>query len=109
MDIQELIALIFVFGISAVCAVISVRSFMQKGFLFNNAWIWADSETRKRMDKRPHYKQSAIVFLLLTVVFAAAGINLITKNDFFFGVSAGVTIAAVIYAVVSSVRTEKKK
>ena len=106
---QELIAAIAVFIISGLCAVLSVRSFMQKGFLFNNAWIWATQEQKEHMDKSPYYRQSAIVFLLLAAVFAFEGLNLITERDFWFGAGIGVTIVAVVYAAVSSVIIEKHK
>lgn len=48
---------------------ISICSWMEKGFLFNNAYIFASEEERKTMNKRPYYRQSAIVFCLLGVLF----------------------------------------
>lgn len=47
--------------------VISGLQFMEKGYLFNNAYFWASREERKRMDenkesKGPHYRQSGFAF-----------------------------------------------
>ena len=45
---------------AAGCLVLSIRHFQQKGFLWNNAWLFASEQERKHMDKAPHYRQSAI-------------------------------------------------
>ena len=54
---------------AAGCLVLSIRHFQQKGFLWNNAWLFASEQERKHMDKAPHYRQSAIVFALLFLIF----------------------------------------
>lgn len=45
--------------------IVSFRSFKEKGFLFNNAYLYASKEERATMDKKPHYRQSAVVFLMI--------------------------------------------
>lgn len=55
---------------AAGCLVLSIRHFQQKGFLWNNAWLFASEQERKHMDKAPHYRQSAIVFALLCLIFS---------------------------------------
>ena len=48
-----------VLGIVAIlCFVFSFQQFHEKGFLFNNAYIYASKQERETMDKTPHYKQS---------------------------------------------------
>lgn len=42
--------------------VLSYRQFNEKGFLFNNAYIFASKQERETMNKKPHYKQSGICF-----------------------------------------------
>ncbi len=66
----KIICAVFCGILAIACLVISVMSFAEKGFLFNNAYIWASKKERETMDKRPHYRQSAIVFALLAAVFA---------------------------------------
>lgn len=87
----------------------SVRSFMEKGFLFNNAYIYASKEEREKMDKKPHYRQSAIVFLLLGVSFLLLGIMTLTDAFWLLYVVLGIAALTIIYAFVSGVRMENKK
>ena len=55
--------------VAVVCFIFSYLQFNEKGFLFNNAYIYASKEERKVMDKKPHYKQSGIVFLMIGIIF----------------------------------------
>lgn len=73
---KEIIIACILFLISSGVFVMSILSFMQKGFLLNNAYIYASKEERKKLDKKPHYRQSAIVFLLLGIVFLLLGTNI---------------------------------
>ena len=71
MTTAEWITASLVFIIAAILAVVSIRSFQNKGFLFNNAYIYASKEERGKMDKKPYYRQSAIVFCILSAVFTS--------------------------------------
>ncbi len=62
-----------VFIIAAILAVVSIRNFQNKGFLFDNAYIYASKEERGKMDQKPYYRQSAIVFCILCAVFLVFG------------------------------------
>ena len=53
--------------LAIVCLIISILSFKEKGFLFNNAYIWASKQERDAMDKKSYYRQSAIAFALCAV------------------------------------------
>lgn len=77
--------------------------------MFNNAYIYASKEEREKMDKKPHYRQSAIVFLLLGVSFLLLGIMTLTDAVWLLYVVLGLAVFAIIYAFVSSVRIENKK
>ena len=61
---KEIITASILFGISFFAFVMSVRSFAEKGFLFNNAYIYATKQEREKINKKPHYRQSAIVFFV---------------------------------------------
>lgn len=89
--------------------VISVRSFMEKGFLFNNAYIHASEEERKNMDKRPYYRQTAIVFLMLGGVFVIIAAECVFKTGWLWYVEMALIAATIIYAIVSSVTLSSPK
>ena len=105
---KEIIIACILFLISGGVFVMSILSFMQKGFLLNNAYIYASKEERKKLDKKPHYRQSAIVFLLLGIVFLLLGIMMLTKAYWLLYIAIGVTILTIIYAFVSGIKIESK-
>ena len=109
MDTQVIIASIIFFILSFVLLVISIRHFLQKGFLFNNAYLYASKEQRETMDKRPYYRQSAVVLLVLGITFALNGIQLLTKMHFIFWLELILFAGVLIYAIVSAVLIEKKR
>lgn len=57
------------FSISLVCFVISVLSFLQKGYLFNNVYTGASKEQKETMNKKPYYLQSGVIFFILGIIF----------------------------------------
>ena len=103
MDTGELIAAVFIFSIAGVLLILGIRHFMGTGFLLNNAWLYASKEERKIMDKKPYYRQSAIVFLMLSVVFIIVGLSLVFQNDGIVLFEIPLVGATIIYAIVSSV------
>ena len=106
---KEIIIACILFLISGGVFVMSILSFMQKGFLLNNAYIYASKEERKQLDKKPHYRQSAIVFLFLGVAFLLLGIMMLTKAYWLFYIAIGVAILTIIYAVVSGIKIENQE
>ncbi|MBF4691515.1 DUF3784 domain-containing protein [Fusibacter sp. Q10-2] len=40
--------------------IISYMQYKEKGFLFNNAYLYASKKERNEMNKKPHYRQSAL-------------------------------------------------
>lgn len=95
--------------IAIICFVFSCLQFNEKGFLFNNAYIYASKQERKTMDKKPHYKQSGIVFVLIGIIFLINAIDIILQTGWLFYLVIGVAIIAIIYAIVSSVMIERRK
>lgn len=89
--------------------IISFFSFREKGFLFNNAYLYASKEERATMDKKPHYRQSAIVFLMIGIVFLLIAISVFCINRWIRYIAIAVAIIAIIYAIVSSVMIERHK
>ena len=64
---SELVMAIIVFAFSGILLRISIIQFRQKGFLLNNAYIYASKEQRKKMDKKPYYRQSVFYMPLPTL------------------------------------------
>ena len=89
--------------------IVSFRSFKEKGFLFNNAYLYASKEERATMDKKPHYRQSAIVFLMIGIIFLLNAMSSLWTNSWFSYMAIVVTLIAIIYAIVSSVMIERHK
>ena len=108
MTTAEWIIAIIVFAIAGILAFLSVRSFLQRGFVLNNAYIYASKEERRTMDKKPYYRQTAIVFCLLSVVFIILGLSVVLQNYDIEWLQIPVVAGVIIYAIVSSVRISKK-
>ena len=104
MTTSELILTIIIFLIAGVLFALSIRSFLERGFPLNNAYIFASEQERERMDKTPIYRQSAIVFLLLSIVFIVIGLSVIFHNDRIALLEIPLIAATFIYATVSSVK-----
>lgn len=95
--------------IATICFVFSYLQFHEKGFLFNNAYIYASKQERKNMDKKPHYKQSGIIFVFIGIIFLINAIDIILQTDWLFYLVIGVAVIAIVYAIVSSVMIEKRE
>ena len=95
--------------IAVICFIISYLQFHEKGFLFNNAYIYASKKERETMDKTPHYRQSGIVFALIGLTFLINTLILIIQIRWLFWLVVGIFVIALVYAVVSSVIIEKRK
>ncbi|MBR5948371.1 MAG: DUF3784 domain-containing protein [Clostridia bacterium] len=110
MHASNAIGAILAFTLAAVCLYLSIRHFMQRGYLLNNAYVFASKAERERMDKKPHYRQSAILFSLLSVAFLAAGLSAVLQSNkpFLYAVLP-ICAIAIVYAVASSIRELMKK
>ncbi len=95
--------------IAVICFIFSYLQFNEKGFLFNNAYIYASKQERKNMDKKPHYKQSGIIFVSIGIIFLIDAIDIILQTGWLLYLVIGVAIVAIVYAIVSSVMIEKRK
>ena len=104
-----IVGAIILFLLSLFSFIVSVRSFMQKGFIFNNAYIYASKKEREVMDKKPHYHQSGVVFLLIGFIFLLNGFDLLFKTDWILYVVITIVVLTLIYAIISSVVIEKNK
>ena len=88
--------------LALVALAISVASFLEKGFLLNNAYLWASRQEREQMDKKPHYRQTAIVFAFLAAIFLCIGLEALLHTGWLWLAEAGLLIAVTVYAIKSS-------
>ena len=108
MTTGEWITVIIVFSIAGALLLFSIRSLFEKGFLLNNAYLYASEEERKTMNKKPYYKQSAIVFCILSAVFMVIGISFLLHNDKLFLLEIPLVAGVIIYAIMSTVLINKR-
>ncbi len=108
MTTGELITLIIVLFLAGVLLLLSIRSFLQRGFLLNNAYLYASKEGRETMNKKPYYKQSAIVFCILSVVFLVIGLSIVVQEDKILLLEIPLTGGVITYAIVSTVKINKQ-
>lgn len=94
--------------IAVICFVISYFQFNEKGFLFHNAYIFASKQERETMAKKPHYKQSGVVFLLIGIIFLINSVGVILQTGWLFYCIIVVAVAAIVYAIISSITIEKR-
>lgn len=95
--------------ISIALFVISFFQFKERGPLLNNAYLFASEQERKTMDKKPHYRQSGIVFGLLGVIFLLIALEMLLKIGWLYYIVWAVAFIAIVYAVVSSIKVVIKK
>jgi len=105
---ENLIGIISGIVLSVVCAIISFFQFQEKGFLFNNAYIYASKQEREKMDKKPHYRQSGMVFALLSVIFLGIVFECIFETGWLWWLEGILCIAVISYAIISSVKIIRK-
>lgn len=109
MSTGELITVIFLFAAAALLLFLSLRHFLERGYLLNNAYIYASEKERQTMDRKPYYRQSAIVFGILGIVFIVIALSVLLHNSRILILEGLLMAGLVIYAVVSSVLISRKK
>lgn len=105
----KIIPAVILFAIAAAAFLLSIRSFREKGFLLNNAWLYASKKEREAMDKKPYYRQSALVFLQIGLIFLLNGLAILLSAFWLTYVAIGLMVLTGIYAIVSTASIEKKK
>ena len=97
----------FVISLSAI--VLSLRSFREKGFLFNNAYLFASKKERAEMNRKPYFRQTAVIFLLLGIIFLLLGFAVLLDAVWLSHIAQAFIIITLIYAIASSAVLEKGK
>ena len=103
-----LVLAIVLFIFSIILLVWGVLSLFNKGFLFNNAYIYANKKEREQMNKKPYYIQTGIVFILLSIAFCLEGFNALLRYDVFFVLFIIIIVVTLVFAIVSTIYIDKK-
>ena len=106
---DEIITAIVLILMSVGAFIMSIRSFLGKGLLLNNAYLFATEKEREAMDKAPYYRQSALVFALIGLIFLLNGLGLLFRFGWVGYVVAAVVVIAMVYAIASSIAIAKRK
>ena len=83
MDITRVVLSFILFSLAIGSFTISFFQFKERGYLFNNAYIWANREKRKRLnenkeDKTTYYRQSGFSFMFIGIIFLIFAIYIFT-------------------------------
>ena len=105
---ENIIVSIILFIISIVFFILSIRHFQNKGYLLNNAYINASKEKRETMNKKPYYKQSAIVFLLIGITFLLNSIDALLETTWIFKLNIINIIILFAYVIYSTIILERE-
>ena len=90
------------------CYIISCFQLLGKGFLLNNAYLYASKKERETMDKKPYYRQSGTVFVLLGTLFVILAVDAALQTAWLYYCAMGIMSVTMVYAIVSSLRIAKK-
>ena len=104
-----MVVAIIMFAIAGANLIIGFLQFFERGPLMNNAYLYSSKQQRESMNKKPYYRQSAIVFFLLSVIFIIVGLSVVLEDYRITFLELPVMIVIVIYAIVSSMRINKKE
>lgn len=99
---------IVLFSFSFILLVWGILSLFNKGFLFNNAYIYANKKEREQMNKKPYYIQTGIVFILLSIASCLEGFNALLRYDVFFVLFIILIVVTLVFAIVSTIYIDKK-
>lgn len=104
----EVIGAICLGVISIACFVFSYLQFHEKGFLFNNAYIYASKEERETLNKKPYYQQSGVVLFLIGILFLINACEMIFQTGWLFYLVLVDALLAIVYAIGSTSAIQRR-
>ena len=105
---EDIIVAIILLAISLLLFAVSIRSFLERGFLFNNAYLYASQKERETMNKKPYYRQSAVIFFMMGMIFLLIGIAILLNAFWITYIAEAIILVILVYAVASSIAIEKE-
>ena len=96
--------------LSLTSIILSVTQLCEKGTPLNNSYIFASEQERAAMDKKPLYRQTGIVLLIVGAgLLVTAVLWVALKDSKAFYLLIPVFVLAVGYSIVSEVLMNRKK
>ena len=96
--------------VSLASVILGVTQLCGKGMPLNNSYIFASEQERAAMDKKPLYRQTGIVLLIVGIgLLAMAALYHFLKDSRAFYLLIPVFVLAVGYSIVSEVLMSRKK
>lgn len=105
----KILAVSMIWAISLAAFLLGIRSARGKGFLLNNAYLYASGKERETMDKKPYYRQSAVVFCLIGLLFFLNGLALLLEVKWISYIAWVIMGITVMYAILSGIAIKKRK
>jgi len=105
----DIVVAIALLTVSLFTFILSIRSFMEKGFLLNNAYIYASKKEREEMNKKPYYRQTAVIFFFICIVFLSLGLAILLDTGWLTYIAQVIILIMLIYAIASCIAIEKEK
>lgn len=106
----EVFVIVIVLSILALAFLImGILQLFQKGFLLNNAYIYASKEERERMNKKPYYIQSGVVFISIALVFVVVILSVILNEIKLLFIEAGLVAFVIVYTIISIIKINKNR
>ena len=96
-------------AIAFLCFFLGFRQLNEKGSLLNNAYTYSSGEERQKMDKKPYYKQSGIIFILIGIIFAVNTVEMKLRTGRLVYLTVIIGLLTVAYAIASSICIERNK
>lgn len=106
---QEIIGMIAVGLVALLCVVLGIMQLMEKGPLLNNSYTYASKSQKEKMNKKPLYRQSGVIFLLVGVMMGVVAVEIKLQSGWLFYVAMGLVGVTLAYAVVSSLIIVKNR
>lgn len=99
---KNIIGTIIILFISLISFIISYFQFKERGFVFNNSYIYATKKERNSMNKKPLYRESSIVFFLFGIAFLSMGLSIITNIIYFIYLTYSIFAIVVGFVVIKA-------
>ena len=109
MQTNEIVMAALSFALALLSLILAIRHFMQRGFLLNNAYIFASKAEREKMDKKPHYVQTAIALSFIFAIFFVLGMGIVLRSGAMLSLIVPLCIIVIVYSIISSVKEIRKK
>lgn len=100
-----------VLGLVAIVGIIySIFLFREKGPILTNTFLLFTEEERKKMkiDMHKEYRQTAIVYMMLSMGLFFSSIATLTMISWFFAIAIVLIVILIVYTIVSWIKFENK-